>query len=43
MYIIRNMYIVIYKALCFDVTQGRINGALKETRTHTCRCASLAC
>ena len=31
--------IVIYKALCFDVAQGRMN----ETRTHSCRFASLAC
>ena len=34
---------VIYKALCFDVAQGRINGAPNETRTHSCRFASLAC
>ena len=25
---------VIYKALCFDVAQGRINRAPNETRTH---------
>ena len=35
--------VVIYKALCFDVAQGRMNGAPNETRTHTCRFASLAC
>ena len=35
--------IVIYKALCFDVAQGRMNGAPNETRTHSCRFASLAC
>ena len=35
--------IVIYKALCFDVAQGRMNGAPDETRTHSCRFASLAC
>ena len=33
--------IVIYKALCFDVAQGRMNGAPNETRTHSCRFASL--
>ena len=35
--------IIIYKALCFDVAQGRMNGAPNETRTHSCRFASLAC
>ena len=35
--------IVIYKALCFDVAQGRMNGAPNETRTHSCRFASLVC
>ena len=34
---------VIYKALCFDVAQGQMNGAPNETRTHLCRFASLAC
>ena len=34
---------VIYKALCFDVAQGRMNGAPNETRTHSCRSASLDC
>ena len=34
---------VIYKALCFDVAQGLMNGAPNETRTHSCRFASLAC
>ena len=33
--------IVIYKALCFDVAQDRMNGAPNETRTHSCRFASL--
>ena len=33
---------VIYKALCFDVAQGRMNGAPNETRTHSCRSTSLA-
>ena len=37
------VYIVIYKALCFDVAQGRKNGAPNETRTHSCTFASLAC
>ena len=36
-------YIVIYKALCFDVAQGRMNGAPNETRTHSCRLSSQAC
>ena len=31
---------VIYEALCFDVVQGRMNGAPSETRTHSCRFAS---
>ena len=34
--------IVIYKALCFDVAQGRLNGTPIETRTHSCRFASQA-
>ena len=34
---------VIYEALCFDVAQGRLNGAPNETRTHSCRFASQAC
>ena len=36
-------FYVIYKALCFNVAQGRMNGAPNETRTHSCRSASLAC
>ena len=36
-------HIVIYKALCFDVVQGQMNGVPNETRTHSCRFASLAC
>ena len=35
--------VVIYEALCFDVAQGQMNGAPNETRTHSCRFASLAC
>ena len=35
--------IAIYKALCFDVAQGRMNGVPNETRTHSCRFASQAC
>ena len=35
--------LLIYKALCFDVAQGRMNGAPNETRTHSCRFASPAC
>ena len=34
---------VIYEALCFDVAQGRMNGAPNETRTHLCRFARPAC
>ena len=34
---------LIYKALCFDVVQDRMNGATNETQTHSCRFASLAC
>ena len=41
--IVRSWVNVIYKALCFDVAQGRMNGAPNETRTHSCRSASLAC
>ena len=33
--------IVIYKALCFGVAQGRMNGTPNETRTHSCRFVSL--
>ena len=35
--------VIIYEALCFDVAQGRLNGAPNETRTHSCRFASQAC
>ena len=35
--------VVIYEALCFNVAQGQMNGAPNETRTHSCRFASLAC
>ena len=34
---------LIYEALCFDVAQGRINGAPNETRTHSCRFSSQGC
>ena len=33
----------IYEALCFDVAQGRLNGAPNETRTHSCRFATQDC
>ena len=36
-------HVVIYEALCFDVTQGQMNGAPNETRTDLCRFASLLC
>ena len=42
-YIYPKVYIVIYKALCFDVAQGRMNRASIETRTHSFRFASVAC
>ena len=29
---------VIYKALCFDVAQGRMNGAPNETHVHAYMC-----
>ena len=35
--------VVIYEALCFDVAPGQMNGAPNETRTHSCRFASLIC
>ena len=35
--------IVIYEALCFDVAQGLMNGALNETWTQSCRFANEAC
>ena len=35
--------VAIYEALCFDVAQSQMNGAPNETRTHSCRLASLAC
>ena len=35
--------LVIYKALCFDVAQGRRNGAPNGTRTRSCRFACPAC
>ena len=38
-----NKLLVIFKALCFDVAQGRMNAAPNETRTQSCRFASLAC
>ena len=35
--------VVIYEGLYFDLTQGQMNGAPNETRTHSCRFASLTC
>ena len=35
--------VVIYEAFCVDATQGRMNGAPNEIRTHSCRFASLDC
>ena len=34
---------VIYEGLYFDLAQGQVNGAPNETRTHSCRFASLTC
>ena len=33
--------VVIYEGLYFDLAQGQMNGAPNETRTHSCRFASL--
>ena len=33
--------LVIYEGLYFDLAQGQMNGAPNETRTHSCRFASL--
>ena len=38
-----NPYLEIYETLYFDVAQGQMNWAPNETRTHSCRTASLAC
>ena len=35
--------VVIYEGLYFDLAQGQMNGAPNETRTHSCRFASLTC
>ena len=35
--------IVIYKVFCLDVAQGRMDGALNETQTHSWRFVSQAC
>ena len=35
--------IVIYEGLYFNLAQGQMNGAPNETRTHSCRFASLTC
>ena len=35
--------IVIYEGLYFDLALGQMNGAPNETRTHSCRFASLTC
>ena len=40
-FLARNYWsVIIYEALCFDVAQGRLNGAPNEIRTHSCRFAS---
>ena len=33
---INDRRVVIYKAFCLDVAQGRTNGGPYETRTHSC-------
>ena len=38
-----SIYSNLQSSFCFDVAQGRMNGAPNETRTHSCRFASLAC
>ena len=35
--------VVIYEGLYFDLAQDQMNGAPNETRTHSCRFASLTC
>ena len=35
--------VVIYEDLYFDLAQGQMNEAPNETRTHSCRFASLTC
>ena len=35
--------LVIYKTFCLDVAQGHMIGEPNETRTYSCRFASLAC
>ena len=42
-YVLLDLTVVIHEALCFDVAQGQMNGAPNETRTHSCRFASLVC
>ena len=37
------MYVIIYEGLYFDLAQGQMNGEPNETRTHSCRFASLTC
>ena len=34
---------LINEGLYFDLAQGQMNGAPNETRTHSCRFASLTC
>ena len=35
--------VIIYKAFCFDVAHGCMNGASNETRTYSLRNGSLVC
>ena len=35
--------LIIYKAFCLDVAQGRMNGAPNEIRTYSCRLGRRAC
>ena len=43
MYLVQQLCVVIYEGLYFDLAQGQMNGAPNETRTHSCRFASLTC
>ena len=36
------VYIIIYKAFCFNDAQSRVNTARNESQTHSCRFGSLA-
>ena len=41
--VVEVVVIIICEGLYFDLAQGQMNGAPNETRTHSCRFASLTC